>query len=273
MLWRWEYAWDCQTWNKHLRNGGYADQLLETEIQRASNTPRDEALRPRKRTTRIPLVVTFNLLLLSLSEITRTHHHILQASDWLKRIVTSPTIIAFRCPKSLSDLLVHAILKSSMPTPGNFRCGAACCKTCPVLLTMNEFSSHSTGKTYIIRSEATCNTSNVIYLIQCRKYGLQYVGETGQLLHCRMNNHLANIIHQWINEEPVAQHFTFYACYVALKRVQPYSTVMSWLRCRLSFALLRSAVMCVRGSRSSFHHPVRDLDITLATAEGSIPQL
>ena len=63
------------------------------------------------------------------------------------------------------------------------------------------------------------------------------------------------------------------ASMLALKREQPYSTVMSWLRCRLSFALLRSAVMCVRGSRSSFHHPVRDLDITLATAEGSIPQL
>ena len=63
------------------------------------------------------------------------------------------------------------------------------------------------------------------------------------------------------------------ASMLALKRVQPYSTVMSWLRCRLSFALLRSAVMCVRGSRSSFHHPVRDLDIMLATAEGSTPQL
>ena len=47
------------------------------------------------------------------------------------------------------------------------------------------------------------------------------------------------------------------ASMLALKREQPYSTV-SWLRCRLSFALLRSAVICVRGSRSSFHHPIRD---------------
>ena len=29
----------------------------------------------------------------------------------------------------------------------------------------------------------------------------------------------------------------------------PYSAVMGWLRCRVSFALLRSAVMCIRGSR------------------------
>ena len=29
-----------------------------------------------------------------------------------------------------------------------------------------------------------------------------------------------------------------------------YSTVMGWLRCRLSFCLLQCAVMCLRGSRS-----------------------
>ena len=35
---------------------------------------------------------------------------------------------------------------------------------------------------------------------------------------------------------------------LASKREQPYCIVMGWLRCHLSFALLRSAVMCLRGS-------------------------
>ena len=35
-----------------------------------------------------------------------------------------------------------------------------------------------------------------------------------------------------------------------------YSVTMAWLRCRLSFALLRSASLCVRGSRSHRQHPV-----------------
>ena len=30
----------------------------------------------------------------------------------------------------------------------------------------------------------------------------------------------------------------------------PYCSLMGWLRCKLSFATLRSAVMCIRGSRS-----------------------
>ncbi len=29
---------------------------------------------------------------------------------------------------------------------------------------------------------------------------------------------------------------------ISIKREQPYSTAMSWLRCRLSFSLLRSAI-------------------------------
>ena len=40
---------------------------------------------------------------------------------------------------------------------------------------------------------------------------------------------------------------------------------MCWLRCRLSFAIIRSAIMCVRGSRSSHHRPRCEIDITLAT--------
>ena len=40
------------------------------------------------------------------------------------------------------------------------------------------------------------------------------------------------------------------ASLLANKREQSYSTVMSWMRCHLSFSLLRSAIMCLRGSRS-----------------------
>ena len=60
---------------------------------------------------------------------------------------------------------------------------------------------------------------------------------------------------------------------IARKQQKPYSTVMGWMRCRLSFATLRSAVMCVRGSRSSRHCPMRVLDITLTTTEGHVPSI
>ena len=36
---------------------------------------------------------------------------------------------------------------------------------------------------------ASCKSSNIVYLINCRRCGQQYVGETGQLLHRRINDH------------------------------------------------------------------------------------
>ena len=68
---------------------------------------------------------------------------------------------------------------------------------------------------------------------------------------------------------------TFYkrlADLLSQKRQQPYAAVMGWLRCRLSFACLRSSILCIRGSRSSSHRPIRDTDISLASSEGHIPR-
>ena len=71
---------------------------------------------------------------------------------------------------------------------------------------------------------------------------------------------------------------TFYkrlADMLTQKRHQPYSTVIGWLRCRLSFASIRASIMCIRGSRSSYHHPISaaDSNISLATSEGRIPSM
>ena len=47
------------------------------------------------------------------------------------------------------------------------------------------------------------------------------------------------------------------ASMIATKHDQPYSSTMSWLRCTLSFALLRSSIQCIRGSRSAAGHAMK----------------
>ena len=57
---------------------------------------------------------------------------------------------------------------------------------------------------------------------------------------------------------------TFYkrlASLLAEKWDQHYSTTLFWLRCRLSFSLLRSAIRCIRGARSSRGHPIRSSSV------------
>ena len=68
---------------------------------------------------------------------------------------------------------------------------------------------------------------------------------------------------------------TFYkrlADLISSKQQKHYSNVICCLRCRLLFAMLQSAIMCVRGSRSSYHRPRCEIDITLATTEGLFTQ-
>ena len=55
---------------------------------------------------------------------------------------------------------------------------------------------------------------------------------------------------------------------IAEKRKLPYSQVMSWLRCRISFALIRSAIMAIRGSRSK--RMSDSSNIPLASSEGRV---
>ena len=62
------------------------------------------------------------------------------------------------------------------------------------------------------------------------------------------------------------------ASLLADKWDQPYSQTMNWLRCRISFALLRSAIQCIRGARSSRGHAILS-PVDLVTAEAHINHL
>ena len=63
---------------------------------------------------------------------------------------------------------------------------------------------------------------------------------------------------------------------VAYKRLasllanKPYSTVVAWQRCHLSFSLLRSAITCLRGARSKPGRPMNFNNIDLAVSEGNV---
>ena len=68
---------------------------------------------------------------------------------------------------------------------------------------------------------------------------------------------------------------TFYkhvADIISWKQQKQYTNIICWLWCRLSFAILRSAIMCVRDSQSSYHRLRCEIDITLATAECLLTQ-
>ncbi|XP_076042251.1 uncharacterized protein LOC143026133 [Oratosquilla oratoria] len=62
---------------------------------------------------------------------------------------------------------------------------------------------------------------------------------------------------------------------MAEKKQQPKSSIVSWMRCRLSFSLLRSALLCLRGTRSpppkSAH--IQNLDFEQTVVDSRINEL
>ena len=55
------------------------------------------------------------------------------------------------------------------------------------------FNSSTTGKSCKVKATVNCKTSNVLYMIECKQCGKQYVGETENVLHIQMNGHRSDI--------------------------------------------------------------------------------
>jgi len=58
------------------------------------------------------------------------------------------------------------------------------------------------------------------------------------------------------------------ASLIAAQHDQPYSSVTAWIRCSISFSMLRSAVACLHGVRSHHGRTIGALD--LAISEGQV---
>ena len=66
-----------------------------------------------------------------------------------------------------------------------------------------------TGEARSITSHITCNTKNVIYMVQCNRCNLQYIGETKRRLKDRFNEHRRAVDKTNIKSKPttVSGHF------------------------------------------------------------------
>ena len=138
--------------------------------------------------------------------------YIIHTSDRLQRAIPVEPMIAFRCPPSPTNLLTRAEVPptndSSIPPiqHGMFRCTSRCVTCQEHILESDSFKSHTTGAHHKIRGHITCTTSNIIYLISCRICGIQYIGETKNLLKKRFYGHRSTVKTQKL-DTPVGRHF------------------------------------------------------------------
>jgi hypothetical protein len=68
--------------------------------------------------------------------------------------------------------------------------------------------------------------------------------------------------------QPCVRYHSRLAELVAIKKGEDYATTMSWIRTRTSFALLRSALTCLRGSRArKIMYDIKNIDFNIENAD------
>ena len=201
----------------YLLKRGYNRNFLTKQIQRAADIPRRLTLQTKdaNKPKRIPFILTFNPSLPRISNIIKKHYNLLLSSERCRKAFKHLPVVAFRRCPNLRDLLVSAKLPSNSTNPnpqlpcGSFRCGKNCA-TCPYMTDgLTSYTFFSTGETRTIKSNLTCDTKNLIYMIQCNRCNLQYIGETKRQLKDRFNEHRRTIDNPNTKSKPTtaAEHF------------------------------------------------------------------
>lgn len=77
--------------------------------------------------------------------------------------------------------------------PGMFPCSSPRCLVCPYANFLNVFDDFNNTLSYPILHFLTCESTSVVYVIECSSCGMRYVGQTRRTLRERILEHLRNI--------------------------------------------------------------------------------
>ena len=160
---------------------------------------------------RIPLVTTCNPHATFIAEVAKRNWNFLQSRERLALIFNKPPLVAYRRSKSLRDRLVST--KFSNGTTDNALIPRGCkpcqrpkCSWCNKINETKTFKSTSNNKIFTIFHSLDCQSSWVIYIIECNTYRLQYIGKSETGFNLRLNNH-RNHIKKGVNSCELTEHF------------------------------------------------------------------
>ena len=123
-----------------------------------------------------------------------------------KHLISSTTLCVYRQPPNLRQMLVKTRISTTPTITGNKKCMKSRCQICNIIDSRPRLKIPGTYKT-VRPGNNYCYSSNVIYLIKCKKCASgNYIGETSTFIRLRMNNHKKSI-RDYNKGLPVARHF------------------------------------------------------------------
>ena len=113
------------------------------------------------------------------------------AKEQVKQVFTTAPFVLFQSYFSFRNHLVWAkvypLAKREWVKLSS--CGKSRCETCLNIKETNGFQSFGTKKVYKINHRFHCESNCIVYLLNCKLCGLQYVWSTVNRFHLRWNNY------------------------------------------------------------------------------------
>ena len=126
-------------------------------------------------------------------------------------------VLSQKQPPNLLRLLTQ---ETNPSTPGLQKCIDKRCKLCRLYIEEGDRFITSNGEEWILKSQLTCNSINVIYFLKCTNCITTYIGKTNNF-RLRMNNHISSCIHG-NSSDKFDNHV--YKC-LGNKKTEPYFTI------------------------------------------------
>ena len=181
---------------------GYKRDRVLSEMCKVLSLTQDKSLQVRERHTnsRIPFVTTYNPRTSYIAEVAHRNWHFLQSKERLAHTFREQPVIAYKQSKSLHDVLVRTKLMDRTSEGHAIIWGS--CGPCNKLkyswwVLINNTSTfpgmRQDDKVFDIFYTVNCQSTFVIYIIECWICRLQYVGKTKTAFNLRLNNHRNHI--------------------------------------------------------------------------------
>ena len=196
------YTADKTKYTKYLTDRGYNEKMVSDSFKKAEEIDRRQLYAKKTESnnkTCTPLVIDDNPTLPPMTKIINNNKNVLSLDPQLTEIVPKDSIfVSYRAPKNIKDLLISSKLRNNDRQPeqsienGCFKCNN--CYLCRHYLQETKtFTSYHTNQVFDIRQHITCNTKNVIYLIECLQHQVSNVGYTTNNMKMRFSNNKSHI--------------------------------------------------------------------------------
>jgi len=195
-----------------LINKGYPVQIINDAITRAKDKTQSDLRNPtlhaknKSEQSTLAFVTTHNPNNQNVDKCVKNALVLLSSSERMNSIMADTRIIkSKRQPPNLKRMLTSAKFSSNV-TCSIKKCGDKRCKCCDHLIEGDSIVLEN-GKRFQVKTSMDCNSTNLLYILQCCGCKKQYIGETGDILRNRIRVHRQHVRNESVRMLQVSAHF------------------------------------------------------------------